>query len=117
MENKGFGFEKPQEIHYGGEAPEVIKNAEQKIEVPAPKESFGNLEAELKDRINVIPDNQAAEISATPRTADLGADPEALRVMKIAETKGVDAAIGEIQKDSPDVIDEFHDKLMKEIQH
>ena len=117
MENKGFGFEKPQEIHYGGEAPEVTRNTEQRIEVPAPKESFGSLEAELKDRINVISDNQATEIPATTRVADPGIDSEALRVMKIAETKGVDAAIGEIQKDPPEVIDEFHDKLMKEIEH
>lgn len=116
MEKKGFGFEKPQEIHYEGEAPEVVKNVEQKIEVPTPRESSENLEAELKDRIDVISNNQVAEIPATAKTADLGIDAEALRVIKIAETKGVDAAIGEIQKDSPEIIDEFHDKLMKEIQ-
>ncbi len=117
MENKGFGFEKPQEIHYGNESYEIANGPERMTETEKPQNVPEVMEAKLREQIGAIPESQLSPVRSGEVSLESGRDPETVRVMKIAETKGVAAAISEIQKDSPEIIDEFHDELMGKIQH
>ncbi len=115
MEIKGFNFEKPQEIHYEGGSNEAKKKEDNNTPVfERPKDTDMPSKSELEAQISSVPEVVIEKVSpAFEASGEING--EVLRAMKIAETKGVDEAIKEISKDAPEIIDEFHDKLIKEI--
>lgn len=116
MENRifpeNYGMEKtPGVVHYGSE-----KQKESEAEVLRPIERPPIAVPHAPVFSAVIAPSVAQNISGTLADSESDAGREVAEIMRVAEEKGVEAAVNMVRGEEPVVIDAAHDALVKDLE-